>query len=187
MRHKDDEKQNSIKKAVVKIVLEQGMHGTSISKIAKAAGVSPATVYIYYENKDVMLRDIYHEYAEEVFNSLLKQLDETMSGELLIDKIIREYHHYMMVNEEIFHFVEQFSSCPSLNQGCMSISGPDRLDALLIHYKEMDILRNYDNSNIWAMLFYPIKGIAKKSCNPNMTKEQQLDEMIQIIQHALLL
>jgi AcrR family transcriptional regulator len=58
MRRKDDEKQKNIKEAVIKLILKEGFHGTSISKIAKEAGVSPATVYIYYENKDMMLQDI---------------------------------------------------------------------------------------------------------------------------------
>ena len=52
MRKKDDEKQNNIKKAVIKLILEEGFQGTSMSKIAKEAGVSPATVYIYYQNKE---------------------------------------------------------------------------------------------------------------------------------------
>ena len=56
---RDDDKEKSIKEAVIKLILQEGFHGTSISKIAKAAGVSPATVYIYYENKEVMLQGIY--------------------------------------------------------------------------------------------------------------------------------
>ena len=108
MRKKDDEKRNSIKKAVVEIILEQGMNGASISKIAKSAGVSPATVYIYYENKDEMLRDIYNEYAEDIFSHLLHQLDSHMSGEQFIDSLVREYYSYITSNEEKYHFVEQF-------------------------------------------------------------------------------
>ena len=65
MRKKDDEKQKRIKNAVMHLILEQGFAGTSISKIAREAGVSPATVYIYYENKEEMLKDIYIEYSEE--------------------------------------------------------------------------------------------------------------------------
>jgi len=186
MRRKDDLKQNSIKKAVVKVVLEQGMHGASISKIAKAAGVSPATVYIYYENKDVMLKDIYLEYAQEMFDYIGNQLSNELPAAMFIDVIIRESYHYMINHKEIHHFVEQFSSCPSLSQGCMAISGPDQLDAQINSYKEQGVLMNYDSSNIWAMLFYPVKGIAKKSCSSDISTDQRLDEMIHIIQHALI-
>ncbi|WP_094092917.1 TetR/AcrR family transcriptional regulator [Paenibacillus physcomitrellae] len=40
---------------------EIGFAETSISKIAKKAGVSAATIYIYYENKEDMLSKIYFE------------------------------------------------------------------------------------------------------------------------------
>ena len=51
MRRRDDEKERRIKDAVIELMLEEGFHGTSISKIARKAEVSPATVYIYYESK----------------------------------------------------------------------------------------------------------------------------------------
>lgn len=186
MRRKDDSKQNSIKKAVVKVVLEEGMHGASISKIAKAAGVSPATVYIYYKNKDVMLRDIYLEYAQEMFDYVSTQLSNELTANTFIDVIVRESYDYMVSHEDIHHFVEQFGSCPSLTQGCMTISGPDQLNERITLYKEQGVLMNYDSSNIWAMLFFPVKGIVKKSCSSEISTDQRLDEMIHMIQRALI-
>ena len=58
MRRKDDEKEQRIRHAVIELMLQEGFNGTSIAKIARLAGVSPATVYIYYENKEEMLQDI---------------------------------------------------------------------------------------------------------------------------------
>ena len=52
MRRKDDEKEQRIRHAVIELMLQEGFNGTSIAKIARLAGVSPATVYIYYENKE---------------------------------------------------------------------------------------------------------------------------------------
>ena len=72
MRKRDDEKEKSIKAAVVKLTLEEGFHGTSISKIAKAAGVSPATVYTYFDSKEIMLQVIYREYGLTVENVLVR-------------------------------------------------------------------------------------------------------------------
>lgn len=185
MRRKDDDKQNAIKKAVVKIVLEQGMHGTSISKIAKAAGVSPATVYVYYENKEVMLKAIYHEYAEEMFCLVNGKVAKDLPADQFIDIVIREYYKYMNNHTEIHNFVEQFSSCPSLSQGCMMIEGPDQINAKISAYKEQGQFNDYDISNIWAMLFYPVKGVNTKHCNGGRSSEQRLDELIHMIQRAL--
>ncbi len=186
MRLKDDEKRNSIKKAVVKLILEQGFHGTSISKIAKVAGVSPATVYIYYENKEEMMKDIYAEYAEEVFDIIQRRLTSRMTGEQLIDVLLRDYYYYIMENKEVFHFIEQFSNCPSLKNGCNVLKGPSKLNDILLEYKDQGVLKNYKNENLWAVLIYPIKAIANYSSGNERVDRQMLDEMILIIQRSLL-
>ena len=93
MRKKDDEKERNIKEAVIKLILEEGFHGASISKIAKLAGVSPATVYIYYENKENMLQNIYNEYSEDIFDYLLSCVDLKMNGQQLIEILIRSYYN----------------------------------------------------------------------------------------------
>ena len=186
MRRKDDEKQNSIKRSVVQLILQEGFHGTSISKIARLAGVSPATVYIYYQNKEEMLRDIYREYAEDVFDYLLPKLLPDMSGEELIDVLIRQYYCYIHENAETFHFVEQFRSCPSLHEGCRDLSGPSSLNGILCDYKARGILNDFDNENILAMLFYPVKTIAIRPFTTVAMSDDMLDEMIGIIRKALL-
>ena len=186
MRKRDDEKQYSIKKSVIQLILQEGFQGTSISKIAKLAGVSPATVYIYYENKEVMLRDIYHEYAEDIFDSLLYHIVPDMSGEQLIDVLIRQYYQYILENEEIYHFVDQFSSCPSLHEGCHALQGPKSLNRILLEYKERGIFNDFNNENILSILFYPVKNIAVKPRNADASSEELLDEMISIIRKALL-
>ena len=118
MRRKDDEKEQRIRHAVIELMLQEGFNGTSIAKIARLAGVSPATVYIYYENKEEMLQDIYLEYSEEVFDYLLKGIDRNMSSAQMIETLIRRYYRYMTLHPEAFCFVEQFANCPSLSSKC---------------------------------------------------------------------
>ena len=60
---------------------------TSISKIARKAEVSPATVYIYYESKEDMLQNIYLEYSEEVYDYLLARGPAHMDGSQLVRNI----------------------------------------------------------------------------------------------------
>lgn len=186
MRRKDDEKQKSIKEAVIKLILKEGFHGTSISKIAKEAGVSPATVYIYYENKEVMLQDIYREYSEDIFDYLLDKLNNCMSGQQLIEILIREYYFYIKENGEIFHFVDQFASCPALSNQCSARKGINILNDFLDEMKRKQVFRDFRNDNLRAILFYPIKSIAMNSCIEDDEKPELLDELIKIIQDALL-
>ena len=50
MRTKDEEKQDALFEATVKLVNEIGFAASSVAKIAKEANVSAATLYIYYRN-----------------------------------------------------------------------------------------------------------------------------------------
>ena len=187
MRKKDDEKEKSIKEAVIKLILQEGFHGTSISKIAKVAGVSPATVYIYFENKEIMLQDIYIEYAEEIFDYLLNRVNQEMRGQQLIEILVRSYYNYIRENKEIFSFVEQFSNCPSLASGCSEIKGIYNINNLIAEMKNNQVIRDYSNDNLLAILFYPVKAIAVNNRKSEAEKADLLQEMIKIIQDALLI
>jgi len=186
MRRKDDEKEKSIKEAVIKLILQEGFHGTSISKIAKAAGVSPATVYIYYENKEVMLQDIYLEYSEEIYGYLLDKLKDASGGKEFIEILVKEYYAYIKENDEVFHFVDQFSSCPALVGQCSERRGISNLIKLLEEMKENKILKDFKNDNLIAILFSPIKNIAINKCIDEFQKVELLKEMMRIMQEALL-
>ncbi len=187
MRRKDDEKQRNIKEAVIKLILKEGFHGASISKIAREAGVSPATVYIYYENKEVMLQDIYKEYSEDIFECLLDKIDDCTSGKELIEILVTEYYLYIRDNSEIFHFVDQFASCPALSNQCSSKTGMRIFNNFLDTMKRRGIFKNFRNDNLMAILFYPIKSIAINSCIDEDEKPELLDELIEIIEDALLI
>ncbi|BCN29311.1 TetR/AcrR family transcriptional regulator [Anaeromicropila herbilytica] len=185
MRKKDDEKKNCIKSAVMKLMLEEGFQGTSVSKIAKTAGVSPATVYIYYENKDAMLREIYKEYAEDTYQYLLDSLSLDMSGKEITAELIRRYYIFIIEHEEVFHFIEQYSSCPILHSSCGAMKGLSDLNNLLTDLKKREILNNYSNDNLYAILFSPVKFIAKKHDSSEIASER-LEELISMVQRLIL-
>lgn len=187
MRRKDDEKQKSIKEAVIKLILKEGFHGTSISKIAKEAGVSPATVYIYYENKEAMLQDIYHEYSENVFDYLIDKINNCNNGEQIIEILVREYYLYIKDNSEVFYFVDQFSSCPALINQCSARNGINILNNLFDEMKKKRVFKDFRNDNLRAILFYPTKAIVMDSCIEKDEKSELLSELIKIVQDALLI
>jgi hypothetical protein len=186
MRKKDDEKQKSIKNAVIKLILAEGFHGTSMSKIAKEAGVSPATVYIYYENKDMMLKDIYLEYSEENFDYLLSKINKDMDGKALIETLILSYFYYIQDHKEEFHFVEQFSGCPALANQCGVKKAKCSLYSFFEEMKSKKVIKDFCNDNILAVMFSPVKEIATKHFDCEEQRSKALGEIIEIIQNAIL-
>ncbi|MBS6645029.1 MAG: TetR/AcrR family transcriptional regulator [Clostridiaceae bacterium] len=187
MRRKDDEKEQRIKNAVIKLMLQEGFHGTSISKIARMAEVSPATVYIYFESKEDMLQDIYREYSEEVFSYLLDKVQMDMDGERLIETLVRNYYTYMTEHQEVFSFVEQFSNCPAMSNKCTGKKGICHVMNLFSEMKRRGVIKDYSDENLAAILFYPVKAIAAEGHKDDDKREELLEELIRMIQSAVLI
>jgi len=186
MRSRDEGKAKSIKEAVIRLILQEGFYGTSISKIAREAGVSPATVYIYYDSKEDMLREIYREYSEEIHRHLLYDVRKEMEGRQLIDVLVRSYYGYIRENEEIFNFVDQYSHCPSLACGCKEAQGLSCITDMIAMLKSRRVIRDYHSETVLSYLFYPVKAIAVDRRRTETEKEVLLQEMISILQDTLL-
>lgn len=56
---KSIDKKNAILNATLTLVNDGGFRATSMSKIAKIAGVSPATIYLYFTNKQDLINQLY--------------------------------------------------------------------------------------------------------------------------------
>ena len=183
MRRRDFEKEQRLKEAVIKLVLREGFEGTSVSKIAREAGVSPATVYIYYDSKEQMLSSIYEEYASDASKYLMGQVRADMDGRQLISALVRGYYDYITENTEVFRFVEQCSHCPAMTDGLSDVC---QTFSLLEQMKARGCLRRYSNESLAAMLFYPVKAISLEFPTRNQRSDHLLDELVQILQTALL-
>ncbi len=184
-RKKDDEKQQSIKNAVVRLILEEGFQGASIAKIARTAGVSPATVYIYYDNKEAMLQDIYQECTDDAVHSLAGCVRPGMDGAEIIERLVRRYYGYIVQNREVFYFIEQFDTCPALCNSCNTVRGSAYLNRLLTELKQKHVLGDFDTDNLYAILFAPVKRIACHS-ESDKSAPDRLEELIRMIQKALI-
>ena len=187
MRRRDDDKERRIKEAVIQLILTEGWNGTSISKIARLAEVSPATVYVYFDSKEDMLQDIYREYSEDVYGYLLSGVHPGMRPDEMLDSLIRSYYHYILDNREAYCFVEQFSGCPALANSCKGKTGVCRIYELIGQLQEAGVIRGCDREVLFAAIFYPVKAIAADSCRSPEDKEKLLDELIDLISRAVLL
>ena len=183
MRRRDCDKEQRLKEAVIKLIREEGFEGTSISKITREAGVSPATVYIYYDSKEQMLESIYEEYAKRANSYMMSQIREEMEAPQIIRALLRGYYHYITENQEIFGFVEQCSHCPTLSAAehdyCQVYDFLDRM-------KGRGYLRPYSNESLAAIMFYPVKAISLEASAAGAHTEDLLEELIRIVQDALL-
>lgn len=59
MRTKSTEKREALLQATLSLVNNNGFHAAPMSKIAKIAGVSPATIYLYFKSKQDLINQLY--------------------------------------------------------------------------------------------------------------------------------
>ena len=186
MRSKDLDKQQRIKAAMVRLILREGIDGASVSKIAKEAEVSPATIYVYYESKEAMLSEVFREYSRRSYSYLMKRIYPGMRGGELIETLVRGYFAFSVEHREIFSFVEQCSRCPTLAESvCEEECCCDIFD--LIHtFQERGEMKKYGDMNVGAVLFAPVKFIAMNSTLSVNEVNEQLDELVVMLKSMLL-
>jgi len=133
-----------------------------------------------------MLQDIYIEYSEGIFDYLLNKINNSTDGQQIIEILARGYYNYIQENGEIFHFVDQFSSCPALSNQCLERKGIKNLNNLLDKMKEKRVFKDFRNDNLIAIIFSPIKYISINKCIGEVEQAELVKEMISIIQDTLL-
>ena len=116
MRVKDEKKEKAIFDAAVRLITENGLADTSMSKIAKKADVSPATLYIYFENKEDMLGKTYTHVKREMAAALGKDLKPALSVGEAFKIIWNNFYKYALKNEVRFSFTEQFANSPLVDR-----------------------------------------------------------------------
>ena len=171
----------------MRLILREGMSGASISKIAREAGVSPATIYVYYGSKDEMLSDIFQEYSHQSYRYLMGRVRPEMDGAELIEAIVRGYFTYTVEHEEVFSFVEQCSRCPTLSEQVDQEACCCEIFDLIHQYQDRGLVKRYSDPSIAAVLLSPVRFLAMNRTAPAPDVDAQLAELVRMLQDALLL
>jgi len=98
-----DKIKESIKKAAQDLFRKYGYHKTSVNEIAKRAKIAKATIYKYFESKELLLQAILMEYIQhsvhEIIHNPADELDEEAYLSMIILKTSRL--SYTVCNEFI--------------------------------------------------------------------------------------
>lgn len=112
MRMKDETKKQAITKAVIRLINEVGFANISMSKIAKTTGISAATLYVYYENKEDMFRKIYMDVKRAMIQACSREICPCQSVEQSIRQLCGNLLCYMRQHTDEFLFLEQSCNSP---------------------------------------------------------------------------
>ncbi|MFH0784304.1 MAG: TetR/AcrR family transcriptional regulator [Pseudomonadota bacterium] len=112
MNISNPDKNTAILKAAMELIADNGFHGAPISMIANRAGVGAGTIYRYFDNKDVLIRDVY----DEIETRLNQALDGDYPSDQPIKKRLDHYFiglvHFFFGHPVEFKFLGQFYDSP---------------------------------------------------------------------------
>jgi TetR/AcrR family transcriptional repressor of multidrug resistance operon len=79
MRTRDTNKEEIVKQKAIEMLVSQGVEGFGMNRLAKECGVSVATLYIYYSDKEDLIRKIGTEIGKNFFEEMLVGFSSEMS------------------------------------------------------------------------------------------------------------
>jgi TetR/AcrR family fatty acid metabolism transcriptional regulator len=88
----NSDKYHKILEAAVVVFAERGFFQSTVSQIAKQAGVADGTIYLYFKNKDDILVQFYEYKTREVFKRFRQSVDGASSAE---DKLRSLVHTHL--------------------------------------------------------------------------------------------
>ena len=89
-REKGSEKRQRILEAALKVFAERGFYNAKVSEVARVAGVADGTIYLYFENKDDLLIQLFEDRMEYIIRRLQDELERTPGDPL--ERIRRLIH-----------------------------------------------------------------------------------------------
>jgi len=88
---KPNDKYNRILDAAIKVFAEQGFFQSTVSQIAKEAGVADGTIYLYFKNKDDILVQFFSFKTKQVFTRFREEVDKADTTIDKLRKLIRRH------------------------------------------------------------------------------------------------
>jgi TetR/AcrR family transcriptional repressor of multidrug resistance operon len=110
MRTRDNSKEQLVKEMAIQLFVKNGMEGFSMNKLAKACGISVATLYIYYKDKDDLIINIASEGGKLFSDALIKDFDPDASFEDGLRVQWKNRYQFMLDHPNLSMFFDQLRS-----------------------------------------------------------------------------
>jgi TetR/AcrR family transcriptional regulator, multidrug resistance operon repressor len=163
MRVRDDNKMLVIREKAIEMMVEKGFDGFSMQKLAKAANVSPATLYIYYKDREDLIMQLWCASFKEMTDATLKNFEPLMSFSEGLKVQWMNRARYCMKHPLHMQFMEQLRHSP-LQERAMDMMGTQFKDAMKIFVTNA-IKRNelvkVELEVYWSIAFAPMYNLVK--------------------------
>jgi AcrR family transcriptional regulator len=139
-----DKVREVVKKAARELFRKYGYHKTSVNEIAKKAKIAKATIYKYFDSKEVLLHSILMEYIQQSVAELINSTSEELNKETYLSELILKTSRlsYTICNEFIgWDFIRENTN----SQEFLKVLSDD-LEMLLIQsFQQATLFKNEED------------------------------------------
>ena len=165
MRIKDEAKIEAIYNATLSLVKEKGLAGITMSDISKAASIATGTLYIYFKNKEELIKALFWECREQSATKYFEGLDVAGTFEERMKRVFTNIVFYKMLRFEVSAFLEQTYHSPFV---CITDLKKKQtaLQPLLDLFEQgiaSGIIKNMDGETLMTFMFGVIHETIKKA------------------------
>lgn len=182
------DKKSALLSATLTLINDHGFHDAPMSKIAKLAGVSPATIYLYFENKQDLVNTLYLEVKSSFSDCAFKGYHDTMPVKKGFEIIWYNIADYKLniVNEATF--LSQCDNTPMIDEEIRK-EGLKHLQPLLDLWergKKEGIIKPLSNFVLYAYSIYPLTFLmAMQKIDLCGLSQKVRDETFQVVWDAI--
>jgi TetR/AcrR family transcriptional regulator, multidrug resistance operon repressor len=112
MRIRDESKEAAIRAEALEMAVKNGFDGLSMQKLAKSAGVSPATIYIYFKDRDDLILQLWLQEMKKMADATLEGFDPSMRFDEGLKMQWLNRARFCIQNPINMHFLEQIKYSP---------------------------------------------------------------------------
>ena len=161
---KSRNKREALVKATIHLVNNNGFYAAPMSKIAKMAGVSPGTIYLYFENKQDLVNQVYIEVKASFTQFAFKDYEETASIAIDFEKIWKNIAVFKLNEIEESMFLSQCENTPMIDEPSRK-EGLKHLSPLLTLWERGQaegVIKRVSPYLLYAFSIYPISFLLQQ-------------------------
>jgi AcrR family transcriptional regulator len=180
---KSKDKKEALLYATLNLVNSSGFQGASMSKVAKVANVSPATIYLYFENKQDLINQLYLKVKKEFSERAFHGIDVAEPVKRIFEQIWFNIASFKMEHPEEGSFLAQCDNTPMLDPEIRE-QGLLYLDPLLAIWKrgqEEGIIKPVSPYVLYAFTIYPMAFLLNEEVRPHCPlNKEKLSEAFKV-------
>lgn len=163
MRIRDEHKEQLVKQKALELLVSQGFEGFSMQKLARAANVSPATLYIYYRDKEDLVMSIGREIGEKLNQAIFKDFNPVATFEEGMRVQWRNRANFMLSHQLEMTFYEQIKNSTFREAVSADIVAEfkEKMSAFMKNAIEKNEVKAMPIEVFWSVAYAPLYNLLR--------------------------